>query len=94
MRLRTHAPPQDEDDVGDTVVFVRVAIHDGVPVGSDDVADGRLDRQPNGRKTQHIERLRETMYQNCLALKCVSSSKQISGICEPCLFGTVLSCSR
>lgn len=82
MRLRTHARPHDEDDVGDSVAFFRIAIHDGVfgTVGSDDVADGPwLDRQPNGRKTPHIERLRETMYQNCLALKCVSASPASSG---------------
>ncbi|MCY1237668.1 hypothetical protein D9M72_503760 [compost metagenome] len=45
-------------------------------------------------RTPHIERLRDSRYQNCFALKCVSSSKQISGICEPCQFDTVLSCSR
>ena len=34
-------------------------------------------------RTPHMDRLRLNMYQNCAALKCVSSSKQSSGICEP-----------
>src|SRR5581483_1986899 len=44
--------------------------------------------------TPHIERLRDTMYQNWLAVKCVSSSKPMNGICAPCQSLTLLSYSR